>query len=365
MDENARQTSPTHLVHGGLEHASLEHASLEHASLGHASLEHGGDPAEAEALYGRPQGGWIDLSTGINPHSYPIGDLAPECWSRLPDSRMYDRLRQAAVTCYGVPNPALVVPAPGTQALIQWLPRLFGARTRVTVLGPTYNEHAHGWSLAGHEVTEASGLDAIDPLADVVVAVNPNNPDGRRLEADALMGLAAELAARGGWLVVDEAFSDVSPELSLAAKAGTPGLVVLRSFGKFFGLAGLRLGFALCGADLAGRLTRALGPWTVSGPAVEVAAAALADEPWIGAMRKRLKVEAARLDGLLKDNELKVIGGTDLFRLSQSAQAREVHARLARNGILVRRFSQQVHWLRFGLPGDENSWKRLEDALSP
>lgn len=328
-----------------------------------AYLEHGGDAAEAEALYGVPHGGWLDLSTGINPHPYPMPDLTPECWERLPDRAAYAELRRAAADCYGVSDPALAAAAPGTQALIQWLPRL-RARSKVSVLSPTYNEHAHAWRLAGHRVEEVNGLDMVDRQADVVVAVNPNNPDGRLLEIGVLVELALKLASRGGWLIIDEAFADVTPEISIAAKAGMPGLIVLRSFGKFFGLAGVRLGFALTGMELSGELVQALGPWAVSGPAAEVGAAALADAEWIAAARRRLKEEAVRLDDLLASQGLQVIGGCDLFRLVATPEATEIYARLARSGVLVRRFSRRPAWLRFGLPGGKDAWNRLEMAFS-
>ncbi|OHC73511.1 MAG: threonine-phosphate decarboxylase [Rhodospirillales bacterium RIFCSPLOWO2_12_FULL_58_28] len=327
-----------------------------------AYLEHGGDVAEAEALYGRPRGGWLDLSTGINPHSYPMPEVTSECWTRLPDSRAYAKLRRAAADCYGAGDPALVTPAPGAQALIQWLPRL-RPRSQVSVLGPTYNEHAHAWCLAGHRVEEVNGFDMVDRQAEVVVVVNPNNPDGRLLETGALAELSLKLASRGGWLVVDESFADVTPKASISARAGMPGLVVLRSFGKFFGLAGVRLGFALTGAELAGALAHALGPWAVSGPAAEVGTTALADAKWISATRRRLKEEAKRLDGLLTSHGMQVIGGCDLFRLVKTTEAAEIHARLARSGVLVRRFSQYPDRLRFGLPGANDDWDRLEKAL--
>jgi len=330
-------------------------------------LEHGGDAAEAEALFGRPQDGWLDLSTGINPFHYPLKTLELKHLLHLPDSGLFEDLRRAAADCYGVSDPALVVPAPGTQALIQWLPRL-RARSRVTVLGPTYNEHAHAWRLAGHAVQEKAvreggALDGLKELSGVVVCVNPNNPDGRILKADELVDLAARLARRDGLLVVDEAFSDVAPEISVAAKAGGPGLVALRSFGKFFGLAGVRLGFALTGPELAGPLTHALGPWAVSGPAAAVGARALSDKKWISETRERLKREAARLAGLLKDNAMEEVGGTDLFRLVESPKGPDIYARLAKRGILVRKFSERPNWLRFGLPGDEDDWRLLEQAL--
>lgn len=325
-------------------------------------IEHGGDVAAAEAMFGLPAGGWLDLSTGINPHPYPVSGLDDEAWTRLPDSGVMHRLREAAGACYGIADPSLIAPAPGTQALIQWLPRV-ARRTRVAVLGPTYAEHAASWRAAGHVVSEVDDPNALPGDAAVVILVNPNNPDGRRLEPGFLAELAGGLGRRHGLLVVDEAFGDVAPELSLAGQVGLPGLVVLRSFGKFFGLAGVRLGFALAWRPMAATLARFLGPWAVPGPAAGIATAALADEAWIAVTRGQLASAAERLQGLLEDNGLAVLGGTSLFVLAEVEGARSLHAHMARRGILVRRFPERPTWLRFGLPPDNGAWERIEEGL--
>ncbi len=325
-------------------------------------LYHGGGVDAAAARFGIPADDWLDLSTGINPVPYPLPPLAAALWRRLPDRDQERALRAAAALAYGVADPAHVVPAPGSQALIQWLPRL-RRPGRVAVLGPTYAEHAAAWAAAGHEATSLS-----DPArlaeADVAIAVNPNNPDGRAFAPPALLDLAAKLERRGGWLVVDEAFADTTPELSLASSIARPGLVALRSFGKFFGLAGLRLGFALAGPEIAIPLRAALGPWCVSGPAAEIAICALGDRAWIARTRRRLATDAARLDGLLADAGLGIVGGTSLFRLATHAHAADLFEHLGRHGILARRFPEHPSWLRFGLPGEENDWARLVAALA-
>ena len=242
-----------------------------------AAPHHGGDLAAARREHG---GGddWLDLSTGINPFPYPIGELPEEAWTRLPDSGVEAELLAAATAYYGAPDPACVVAAAGSQSLIQLLPRLRPAG-RVAILRPTYVEHEPCWAAAGHEVVALGEVDAGD--CDVVVLANPNNPDGRRFAPAELEELAAGLAPRGGWLVVDEAFADLEPELSLAATVRQPGRIVLRSFGKFFGLAGLRLGFVLTEPALAGRIRSALGPWAFSSPAAWIATRAFADRTWI------------------------------------------------------------------------------------
>lgn len=320
---------------------------------------HGGDLAAAEVRFGRPSEGWLDLSTGINPHPYPLPELAAELWQHLPGSDADRAVREAACRCYGAADAAMVVAGPGSQALIQWLPRLFEP-LRVTVVGPTYGEHAAAWISAGHDVVEGED---IDPDSRIVVVVNPNNPDGHQWDPAALLELAAELQSRDGLLVVDEAFTDVAPELSLAPQI-RPGLVVLRSVGKFFGLAGLRLGFALCDPALAAALGRAVGPWAVSAPALAVGTAALGDEAWITAMRRRLRAEAAALDEVLSSAGLPPVGGTDLFRLVVAARAWALYEHLGSRGILVRPFADSPRWLRFGLPAGTAARERLRRALA-
>ncbi|HZH27995.1 MAG TPA: threonine-phosphate decarboxylase CobD [Azospirillaceae bacterium] len=325
------------------------------------AVRHGGDAGEASRLFPRAPGPWLDLSTGINPIPYPVGPLPSETWTRLPGSNELDRLRRAAASAYGVPDAGCVVAAPGTQILINLLPRL-RPPGRVAVLGPTYGEHAPAWAAAGHRVDTVREAAALEDV-DVAVVVNPNNPDGRALRPDRLHRLADALGRRGGLLVVDEAFADVSPEVSVAGGIATDGLVVLRSFGKFHGLAGLRLGFALASGPLAARIEDALGPWAVSGPALAIGAAALSDAAWAAATRARLAADARCLDGLLHDAGLDVVGGTALYRLVASDFALEWFTRLGEQGIYVRRFDHDSRLLRFGLPGTEADWRRLGAAL--
>ncbi|HIJ64102.1 MAG TPA: threonine-phosphate decarboxylase [Rhodospirillaceae bacterium] len=323
---------------------------------------HGGDLGAAEARFGRPAAGWLDLSTGVNPFAYPLPPLDPALWEKLPDRALELALRGVAADAYGAASAEQLATAPGSQALIQLLPRLRPFST-VAVVGPTYGEHAACWSNAGHQVQPCEALENA-AAADVVVVGNPNNPDGRCHDSRQLLDLADSLAERGGLLVVDEAFADCQPELSLAGQV-RPGLLVLRSFGKFFGLAGLRLGFAIGDPTLIRLLRSAIGPWAVGGPALAIGRLALADTAWIAETRRRLDAEAAALDRLLTGFGLSVIGGTPLFRLVNASRAWALYEHLGQRGILVRPFAVAPRWLRFGLPPEDIlARQRLRDALA-
>lgn len=328
-----------------------------------AWLAHGGGLEAAAHRFGVPKDRWLDLSTGINPHAYPLPPVDVADWLRLPEGSADIRLREAAAAAYRAPGIECVAAAPGSQALIQWLPRLW-PRARVGVLGPTYAEHAACWRAAGHAVDELTGDDWDPADYDVLVAVNPNNPDGRALRPQDLLAWKDRLAPARPLLVVDEAFADVAPDLSLAPWAGEDNLVVLRSFGKFYGLAGARLGFALAHPALAERLRRAFGPWCVPGPVGAIATRALGDADWADAMRKRLADEAAHLKRILIANGLDVIGATSLYLLTRAADAAGLYGHLARQGILVRPFEAAPDRLRFGLPPDESAVARLGEALA-
>jgi cobalamin biosynthetic protein CobC len=322
---------------------------------------HGGALDVARRLAPAAPEPWIDLSTGINPHPYPLPDIAPELWSRLPGSRALAELEAAAAARYGAPA-AGVVAGPGSQALIQALARTI-PRGAVGVLGPTYGGLKAAFAAAGARVDEAKRVEDLGDL-DVAIVVNPNNPDGLITPRADLLELHGRLARRGGVLIVDEAFADFDGESESLAPVLPAGAVVLRSFGKSFGLAGLRLGFAIAPPEIVLLLRAHLGEWPVSGPAIVIGTKALADLAWTDAMRDRLGQEAARLDEMLKGNGWRLVGGTGLFRLAAKADARAAFERLKAAGILARPFADAPDLLRFGIPGDESAWRRLAAALA-
>jgi cobalamin biosynthesis protein CobC len=331
---------------------------------GDEPLLHGGDLSAARRLFPGAPEPFVDLSTGINPVPYPLPRFSAALFARLPDSASAEAVAAAAARAYGAPSAAHVVPAPGTQILLPLVAGL--ARPgRAAVLASTYAELPRAAALAGHRV---AAVRTVDECADATLAIvaNPNNPDGRLISRPALLALAADLRHRGGLLVVDEAFMDVGPPgFSLAADVSVAGnIVVLRSFGKFFGLGGIRLGFALVAPPLADRLSAMLGPWAVSGPALAVGVRALADKAWAERTRKRLTVAARKLDAVLAAAGLDVTGGTSLFRLARTPAARALFQHLGRAGIFVRAFPDEASWLRFGLPANAWDWRRLRSVLA-
>jgi len=311
----------------------------------HAPRDHGGGLDEAIARFGGTRANWLDLSTGINPEPYPLPALAEADWTALPDRAAQEALVQAARGFWRVPQGAGVLAAPGASALIARLPAL-AAPGRVRIDMPTYNEHAAGFAAQGWTVTG-------DGPAEARVLVHPNNPDGR-------LWTAAD--ADAPLTVIDESFCDICPDRSLVALTARPGVVILKSFGKFWGLAGLRLGFAIALPETIARLSQMLGPWPVSGPALQVGAAALRDIAWAEATRARLARDAARLDRLVTGRGARLEGGTDLFRLYRVEDAAAWQDRLARHQVWCRIFPYSETLLRLGLPPAEG-WDQLETAL--
>lgn len=330
---------------------------------GASPVYHGGNLAQARARFPAAPTPWIDLSTGINPVPYPLPAIEAEAWTRLPEASAVTALEAVAAAVYGMHDERGVAATPGTQALIQMLPRLLGGGS-VGILGFTYQEHARAWREAGRTVEVVERLEDLSRF-DVALVVNPNNPDGRMIPPERLAALALDMAAAGRRLIVDEAFVEVMGEgASLAPRLPIGRAVVLRSFGKTWGLAGLRLGFCLADADFSAQVRRAFGPWAVSGPAIVVGGAALADRPWLEATVARLARDAARLDRGLVAAGCRILGGTPLFRLLAHPRAERLADHLGSRGIHTRRFPHDSSLLRLGLPGDEVGWGRVEAALA-
>jgi cobalamin biosynthetic protein CobC len=320
-------------------------------------LEHGGNLAQAATKFGIPLENWLDLSTGINPVGYPVPAIPAQIWQRLPMDD--DGLLDAARNYYSCQH---IMATAGSQAALQVLPTLRKPCV-VAVLDPMYKEHAHAWRSHGHEVRTFTGLqdEAALNSADVVLLCNPNNPSAAKFDPTDLLDLHTTLQKRGGWLIVDEAFIDCTPQQSIGQFTHLDGLFVLRSLGKFFGLAGLRVGFLLAQQAQLNRVQQVIGPWSISGASRYVTKLALADLAWQQTTRARLKTDSQRLATLLQTYGLNPDNGTMLFQLVHTPHFEKLHQHFAEQGIWVRLF-KELGALRFGLPPDYG-WQKLEDAL--
>ena len=321
-------------------------------------LEHGGKLRQAAALFNIELENWIDLSTGINPYGWKVGNIPANCWSRLPEDE--DGLLATAKRYY---NTEHLLAVAGTQAAIQIIPGLLRKR-RVGMLSPTYSEHVQAWEAAGHEVISLGPTqidEHIDSL-DILVLVNPNNPTANLFSQSRMLGWHEKLKARNALFIVDEAFIDPTPEASLVSIKARPNLIILRSIGKFFGLAGIRAGFVHAQPHILNELQRKLGPWSIAGASRYVAEQALMDIEWQEQTRIELSLHAARLNNLLLGAGFNPTGSNTLFQWVKTSRAHTIYQSLAKKGILVRYFAQPSS-VRFGLPGTEPQWQRLEQAL--
>ncbi len=326
-----------------------------------APIVHGGGVTEAAAAFGGRPEDWLDLSTGINPNPVALPDVPIQAWHRLPDRHLVDRARYAAARYYRSDD-SLPLPVPGTQSVIQLLPRLVAPGRRIAIFGPTYGEYARVFTCAGFAIDEILTPDQLTPDHGLAVLVNPNNPTGRAFLPSDVLEMTQRMKANGGLLLVDEAFGDTERHVSVAAQAaGHDNLTVFRSFGKFFGLAGLRLGFVIAAEPVLSAFQEWLGPWAVSGPAL-----VMATELMGGDTRPLQSLILARkegLDAVLRQAGMTIIGGTPLFTLIDDERASELHAHLCRERILTRKFGYAPSWLRIGLAPDAAGDTRLADAL--
>jgi len=305
--------------------------------------DHGGGLDAALAVWGGSRNDWLDLSTGINPTPYHIGHFPDDCWTALPDETAFGRLYDAARNFWRVPNEAAILAAPGASSIIAQIPTVLSGE-RVKIEGPTYNEHRAAFETFNWSITDTDTT---------CVVVHPNNPDGR-------LWKVAELTEPQR--IIDESFCDVCPAESHIDLAADDGTLILKSFGKFWGLAGLRLGFVIGDPALVSLLKDRLGPWQVSGPALQIGAQALEDIAWAVEARQRLNQDANRLDRIMQQAGATLVGGTDLFRLYDTDNAKDWQTKLARHKVWSRILPYSDRWLRLGLPASDR-WDQLEAAL--
>jgi cobalamin biosynthetic protein CobC len=316
---------------------------------------HGGGLAAARTHFGEGPDAWLDLSTGINPTPWPGAAAIAIDWRRLPEEDALRDLEEAAAMWFGV-DPDHVCALPGTEIGLRLLPDI--AESPATYVRPSYRTHAE--LVRRGTAIEPTAL----PWSGGLLLANPNNPDGRVLDRALLLRQLAASEKAGKWLVIDEAFADAVPDASMADQIGDDRrLIIFRSFGKFFGLAGVRLGFVLGPGSVIAGYRAKLGSWPLSAAAIAIGTAAYRDPEWIGAMCSTLRGQAVSLDAVLARHNFRGIGECPLFRLIETPDASALFDRLARRAILTRPFDDRPHWLRIGLPPEPAAVARLDAAL--
>ena len=327
--------------------------------------EHGGNSDQAAAHFGHDPNNMLDLSTGISPRAYPTADVTAQSWNQLPSHSQLDTCLAAARRAYEVPEKLGIMAGAGTQSLLQFIPSLLPCGGIVWIDEPTYNEHRPAWEAAGHQVITG---DTNLGKAQSAVIVAPNNPTGKFVH-DAIMATAKQTAATGGIMLIDGAFAmpaaaDPAASDLLGALVAFPHVVHIRSFGKFFGMAGLRLGFAIGAAVHMDQLQRCVGPWAVSSVALDIGNTALNDTVWQAQHSQFLRQQTEQLQMVLTRANLKILGGTTLFQTIQSSRANHLHDHLAKAAIWTRKFSQMPDLLRFGVPANAADFARLSESLN-
>ena len=327
--------------------------------------EHGGNSDQAAAHFGHDANNMLDLSTGISPRAYPTADVTAQSWNQLPSHSQLDTCLAAARRAYEVPEKLGIMAGAGTQSLLQFIPSLLPCGGIVWIDEPTYNEHRPAWEAAGHQVITG---DANLGKAQSAVIVAPNNPTGKFVH-DAIMATAKQTAATGGIMLIDGAFAmpaaaDPAASDLLGALVAFPHVVHIRSFGKFFGMAGLRLGFAIGAAVHMDQLQRCVGPWAVSSVALDIGNTALNDTVWQAQHSQFLRQQTEQLQMVLTRANLKILGGTTLFQTVKTSRANHLHDHLAKAAIWTRKFSQMPDLLRFGVPANEADFARLSESLN-
>ena len=331
---------------------------------------HGGDLKNVKARYPEVKEHWIDLSTGLNPVPYPWQSKVPdekllEAAARLPQTTQLEECVEAWGSYLGATGGENWLLTSGSQAVINILPHLLPGYQAVIAV-PNYGEHARVWAPNERPTIflNREDIEIYEPEEkQILLLTSPNNPDGYCWPKDVLLQLANRLLNKQGYLLVDEAFGDLAPKQSMVTEAMPPNIILLRSFGKFFGLAGVRLGFVCMPETLKAGAIERLGPWAVNGMAATIGAYALRDHVWIRETRERLRANARTFRTILTDSGFKIIGGTDLFCLAEHTDAVNITHRLNTRAIHVRRFDYSPNWIRFGLAANEDDYDRLREAL--
>ena len=305
--------------------------------------EHGGDIDNAIKKYGGNKDDWIDLSTGINPNHYPYKLINIRELQNLPYKNDIDNLNKLAKKYFQ--TTACVRAVSGAQGGINILPFLLPNKT-VSILSPTYNEYQNVFSNSLKKIINVKNLSELKK-SQIAIICNPNNPDGKLYSNDNLLKISKSVE----YLIIDESFIDQYPRKSLSHKLDDQtNILILRSFGKFFGLAGIRLGFLISNKEIDKKIQFLIGNWPISNVAINVASKALIDHVWIMNTISFLKEGSYFLDCLASEINWKVVGGTNLYRLYETPNAHDAQNKLANFKIWSRRFSYSKKWIRLGIP---------------
>ncbi len=324
-----------------------------------AAPKHGGDLAYWQRKVGNDALNWLDLSSACNREPWPVPEVSTALWMALPDQT--ELLEQAERYFARRPNAI----GAGSQHIIESLPPLLresGCLTNQTVFVPRigYQEHAFAWRKWGYDIVY---YDALEELLTqhwaVAVVIQPNNPTGELASASILSQLVAHAEQQGASLVVDEAFIDATPEWSVLnhqqTKDLSESLFVMRSVGKFFGLAGARVGFVFCASKWQVALNNLLGPWPVATPSLHLVSLALADTAWQSHALQNLTVRQAAFVERVMPKLNTVFDSQDSVRnalfttwfLDSQAYAEHVFTMLHQVGVHTRLGDG---WIRVALP---------------
>jgi len=339
------------------------------------AIIHGGQLSKVAKQFGIPEQEWLDLSTGIAPFSYAIPAISEKIWQDLPT--ISPSLIRAAQQYY---QAKFCWPVAGSQQLIEKLPSLWNDKNSAIESGKKqhaylpkvgYKEHQRAWSLAGYQIHfyQDALPDNIEKNS-IVVVINPNNPLTDTFSIQQLTQLKAHCQQQKALLIIDEAFADIFPsEFSFVPhltnynennndsandnENESDDLIVLRSFGKFFGLAGIRIGFACTTEIWRDIIKESIGPWSINGPALFIAEQALQDTQWQIEQSLRLEKYSKKLQELLKLHLPNAsIKANALFITVFLDNAASVYEKLCQQGVYVRLTDEQ-NALRFGVGNDQ------------
>ena len=320
---------------------------------------HGGNIPWASKQFAIPENQWIDLSTGISPWHYPISTLSPRYFQQLPYATT--QLYQAAANYYGCPAEYLRA-VPGSQYAIEQLPTLF-APQKIALPTWGYSEHQKAWQAQGSEIIHYTNHSELLQLLNqqaipYALIIRPNNPSAAFFTIEQVKQVEVLLQQKypnKHLLILDEAFIDLYPQASFIRHPPGPRTVVLRSVGKFFGLAGIRLGFVCAQPALLQRLQAKLGQWLINGPSVGIGQQLFQDKPWAQQQRLRIRQQNKQLQQCLLQAGLPApLHSAGLFTsvFGEPEKFLQIFIQLAKAGVLVRYFPHPTQaCLRFGLPG--------------